>query len=87
MAASGVVFRQIIAGPIYVVCNVQSRSVFVLGGGGGGGVPSLWWVGGGPSYVLVFIRITSLCGVTSLISWGSGCPVSRVRALLFLVAL
>ena len=27
----------------YVVCNVQSRSVIVLGGGGG--VPSLWWVG------------------------------------------
>ena len=44
----------------------------------------LWWVG----VSLMFLRVTSLCGVTWLISSGvSGCSVSSVRALLFWVAL
>ena len=57
-ASSEVVFRQIIACPRYVVCNVQSRSVFVVEG----------WVshpvaGGGPSYVVSV-------SLDSLIVWG-----------------
>ena len=44
------------------------RSVVVLRGGGGGGSTNLWWVGG-PSYVLAFFQVTSLCGVTLLINF------------------
>ena len=67
MAASGVGFRQIIAGPRYVVCNVQSSFVLVIRGGGSQPV-----VGGGSllCFLLVFLRVTPLCGVTLLISSG-----------------
>ena len=50
---------------------------------GGGGSTNMWWVGVLLMF-LVILRVTSLCVVTSLISfWGFGCPVSCVRALLF----
>ena len=44
LAASGVVFRQIIAGPRYVVCNVMFKVVLCLISGGAS--PNLWWAGG-----------------------------------------
>ena len=71
MAASGVVSRQIIARSGYVVCYVY---VVLCLFSRGGGSTNLWWMGG-PSYVLVFHWVTSLCGVTLLISfWGFGVP-------------
>ena len=44
--------------------------------------------GGCPSDVLLFFRLTSLCGVTSLISfWGIGVPGELCPGAPFLVAL
>ena len=76
-----------IAGFGYVVCCVYV--VLCLFSGGGGGVPvdlpACGGRGGGVLLMfLVFLRVTSLCGVNSLISfWVSGGPLSCVRALLW----
>ena len=72
---------KIFAGSGCVVCCVYCRSmlyrsVFVLRGDQGGG--------GGSFLCFSVSRVTSLCGVTWLISSGFlGCPVSSVRVLLF----
>ena len=53
----------------------------------GGGSTNLWWVGG-PSDVLLFLRVTSLCGITSFISfWGFGVPGELCPGAPFWVAL
>ena len=75
---------QVIAGSGYVY--VCSRG----GGGGRGGSSNMWWVGWGGVFLifLVFFRVTSLCGVTSLISfWGFGVPGELCPGVPFWVAL
>ena len=43
--------------------------------------------GGDPSHVLVFLRVASLCGVTSLFSLGFGVPGESFPGAPFCVAL
>ena len=83
---SGVVCWQIIAGFGYIVCYVY---VVLWLFSGEGGSTNLWWVGGGGvSDVLLFLWVTSLCGVTSLISfWVFGVPGELCPGAPFWVAL